>query len=98
MLNRVSGKLCFATLRDWTGDLQVMVSLNDAGEENLAAWKSDVDLGDIVGVTGEVITSKRGELSVLPVTSSLRPSVWCRSQTSTKGTQRSRGSSPPALR
>ncbi len=65
MLNRVSGKLCFATLRDWTGDLQVMVSLNDAGEENLAAWKSDVDLGDIVGVTGEVITSKRGELSVL---------------------------------
>ena len=65
MLNRVSGKLCFATLRDWTGDLQVMVSLNDSGEENLAAWKSDVDLGDIIGVTGEVITSKRGELSVL---------------------------------
>ena len=48
MLNRVSGKLCFATLRDWTGDLQVMVSLNDSGEENLAAWKSDVDLGDII--------------------------------------------------
>ena len=65
MLNRVSGKLCFATLRDWTGDLQVMISLNEAGEENLAAWKSDVDLGDIVGVTGQVITSKRGELSVL---------------------------------
>ncbi|MGB3673856.1 MAG: lysine--tRNA ligase, partial [Candidatus Nanopelagicales bacterium] len=59
------GKLCFATLRDWTGDLQVMISLNEAGEENLAAWKSDVDLGDIVGVTGQVITSKRGELSVL---------------------------------
>ncbi len=65
MLNRVSGKLCFATLRDWSGDLQVMISLNEVGAETLAAWKSDVDLGDIVGVTGQVITSKRGELSVL---------------------------------
>lgn len=65
MLNRVSGKLCFATVRDWTGDIQVMISLAEAGEETLAQWKSDVDLGDLVGVTGEVITSKRGELSVL---------------------------------
>ncbi|NBO09665.1 MAG: lysine--tRNA ligase, partial [Actinobacteria bacterium] len=45
--------------------LQVMFSLDRAGEEVLAAWKSDVDLGDLVSVTGEVITSKRGELSVL---------------------------------
>ena len=42
-----------------------MISLDRAGEEALAAWKQDVDLGDHVGVTGEVISSRSGELSVL---------------------------------
>ena len=65
MLSRIGGKLCFAMLRDGTGDIQVMVSLAGVGEERLAAWKRDVDLGDHVGVTGEVITSRSGELSVL---------------------------------
>jgi lysyl-tRNA synthetase class 2 len=65
LLSRTGGKLCFATLRDGSGDLQVMLSLDKVGEERLAAWKADVDLGDHVGITGEVITSKRGELSVL---------------------------------
>ncbi|MGI5267876.1 bifunctional lysylphosphatidylglycerol synthetase/lysine--tRNA ligase LysX [Nonomuraea sp. CA-218870] len=65
MLNRVGGKLCFATLRDGSADLQVMISLDKVGEESLASWKHDVDLGDHVGVEGEVITSRRGELSIL---------------------------------
>ncbi len=65
MLLRNSGKLCFATLRDATGDIQVMLSLDRVGADELAAWKSDVDLGDHVGVEGEVITSRRGELSML---------------------------------
>ncbi len=65
VLNRVSGKIIFATVRDGTGDLQVMLTLDRAGQELLEQWKSDVDLGDHVGVSGEVITSKRGELSVL---------------------------------
>jgi lysyl-tRNA synthetase class 2 len=65
MLSRIGGKLCFATIRDSTGELQVMISLDRAGEQALAAWKQDVDLGDHVGVTGEVISSRRGELSVL---------------------------------
>ncbi|WP_312894465.1 bifunctional lysylphosphatidylglycerol synthetase/lysine--tRNA ligase LysX [Nonomuraea soli] len=65
MLNRIGGKLCFATLRDGSGDLQVMISLDKVGDESLAAWKSDVDLGDHVGIEGEVITSRRGELSIL---------------------------------
>ncbi len=65
MLSRHGGKLCFATIRDATGDIQVMISLDRVGEETLAAWKRDVDLGDHVGVTGEVISSRRGELSVL---------------------------------
>ncbi|MGN6473356.1 MAG: lysine--tRNA ligase [Mycobacteriales bacterium] len=65
MLKRDGGKLCFATLRDGTDDLQVMLSLDRVGEERLEGWKRDVDLGDHVSVTGEVISSKRGELSVL---------------------------------
>jgi lysyl-tRNA synthetase, class II len=65
MLSRVGGKLCFAMLRDGTGDIQVMISLARVGADRLAAWKQDVDLGDHVGVTGEVITSRSGELSVL---------------------------------
>ena len=65
ILSRIGGKLCFATLRDGTGDIQVMISLAGVGEDALAAWKRDVDLGDHVGVTGEVITSRSGELSVL---------------------------------
>ncbi|MFC8453614.1 bifunctional lysylphosphatidylglycerol synthetase/lysine--tRNA ligase LysX [Kitasatospora sp. NPDC057223] len=65
ILSRTGGKLCFATLRDGSGDLQVMFSLDRLGEERLAAWKADIDLGDQVGVEGEVITSKRGELSVM---------------------------------
>ena len=65
MLSRIGGKLCFATLRDGTGDIQVMVSLAGVGEDSLAAWKRDVDLGDHVGVIGEVITSRSGELSVM---------------------------------
>jgi lysyl-tRNA synthetase class 2 len=39
--------------------------LDKVGQEQLDAWKADIDLGDIVSVTGEVITSKRGELSIL---------------------------------
>jgi lysyl-tRNA synthetase class 2 len=65
VLSRIGGKLCFATIRDGTGDIQVMISRDRVGEPALAAWKSDVDLGDHIGVEGEVITSRSGELSVL---------------------------------
>ncbi|RJL22557.1 bifunctional lysylphosphatidylglycerol synthetase/lysine--tRNA ligase LysX [Bailinhaonella thermotolerans] len=65
MLSRIGGKLCFATIRDGSGDIQVMVSLDKVGEDSLAAWKRDVDLGDHIGVEGEVVTSRRGELSIM---------------------------------
>ena len=63
---RNTGKLCFATLREGDGtQMQAMLSLDRVGPGSLAEWKSMVDIGDHVGVEGEVITSKRGELSVL---------------------------------
>jgi lysyl-tRNA synthetase class 2 len=65
MLKRDGGRLGFATLRDGTGDLQVMLSEDRLGAERLAEWKRDIDLGDHVSIDGEVISSRRGELSVL---------------------------------
>ena len=63
---RNTGKLAFGTLQEGIGTrLQVMLSLAEVGEEALADWKSLVDLGDHVFVTGRVISSKRGELSVM---------------------------------
>ncbi len=62
---RNTGKLCFARLREGDAELQAMLSLDRVGADSLAAWKADVDLGDLVFVHGEVISSKRGELSVL---------------------------------
>ena len=63
---RNKGKLCFATLQEGDGtQLQAMISFNGVGEEALTRWKADVDLGDIVFVHGEVISSRTGELSVM---------------------------------
>lgn len=63
---RNTGKLCFATLQEGNGTrLQAMLSLANVGEESLADWKALVDLGDHVFIHGEVISSKRGELSVM---------------------------------
>lgn len=63
---RNTGKLCFAALQSGDGSrIQAMVSLGEVGEESLAAWKELVDLGDHVFVSGEVITSRRGELSIM---------------------------------
>ena len=63
---RNTRKLCFATLQAGSGErIQAMLSLDKVGEERLQDWKDLVDLGDHVFVSGEVITSKRGELSIL---------------------------------
>ncbi|MGO1509168.1 MAG: lysine--tRNA ligase [Actinomycetaceae bacterium] len=65
MYLRNTGKLCFATLQAGDGTrIQVMLSLANVGEEALAAFKSDVDLGDHLYVHGHVGTSRRGELSI----------------------------------
>jgi lysyl-tRNA synthetase class 2 len=63
---RNTGKLCFAALQAGDGSrIQAMVSLDQVGEESLERWKELVDLGDFVFVSGEVISSRRGELSIL---------------------------------
>ncbi|ALJ22006.1 lysine--tRNA ligase [Microbacterium sp. No. 7] len=66
VFSRNTGKLCFAALQAGDGSrIQAMVSLAEVGEESLQAWKELVDLGDHVSVTGQVISSRRGELSIM---------------------------------
>jgi lysyl-tRNA synthetase class 2 len=66
VFSRNTGKLCFATLQAGDGSrIQAMVSLAAVGEESLAEWKELVDQGDHVFVHGEVISSRRGELSIM---------------------------------
>ncbi len=71
VFTRNTGKLCFATLQEGLSQtdsgarLQVMLSLAEVGEGALAEWKANVDLGDFVFVRGRVISSRRGELSVM---------------------------------
>ena len=63
IFQRNTGKLCFARLREGDGsEIQVMLSLAEVGEESLADFKALVDIGDLLAVRGEVITSRRGEL------------------------------------
>ncbi len=63
MSKRVMGKASFAHLRDDKGDIQIFVKRDLLGEEAYAAFKK-LDLGDIVGVRGEIFRTKMGELSV----------------------------------
>lgn len=70
VFQRNTGKLCFATVQEGGEDgagvrLQLMLSLAQVGEESLTSYKHLVDLGDFVSVTGEVVASRRGELSVM---------------------------------
>ena len=63
MLLRSFGKLVFATLQDGSGRIQLFVDRSSLDEDTFAGFTS-VDLGDWVGARGEVITTKKGELSV----------------------------------
>ena len=63
MFIRKMGKASFFTIQDKTGKLQVYISVNDVGEEVYELFKS-ADIGDIVGVTGKIMKTKTGEVTV----------------------------------
>ena len=60
---RVMGKASFAHLQDRDGEIQFYAKRDDVGEESYAAFK-DLDIGDVIGVTGFVFKTKTGEVSV----------------------------------
>ncbi|MFI1966025.1 bifunctional lysylphosphatidylglycerol synthetase/lysine--tRNA ligase LysX [Streptomyces pathocidini] len=64
MLVRDLGGIVFAVLRDWSGDLQLVLSQDETGREALDRFGADTDLGDHLTATGEIGASDRGELSL----------------------------------
>ena len=74
-----------------------MLPLDVVGAERLDAWKSDVDLGDHVGITGEVVTSRRGELSVRADVVGADREIAAPAAGQAQGPFRPRGAGPAAL-
>ncbi|MCX7950661.1 MAG: OB-fold nucleic acid binding domain-containing protein, partial [Clostridiales bacterium] len=77
MSKRIHGKAGFSDIHDRYGKLQLYVKIDNVGEEKLKFFKS-LDLGDIIGVEGEVFKTKTGEISLMVkdftlLTKSLRP-------------------------
>lgn len=58
---RKMGKLSFLKLRDIEGDLQVSIKIDLVGEEKYKFFKTMIDLGDFIGVVGEIFTTQTGE-------------------------------------
>jgi lysyl-tRNA synthetase class 2 len=54
VLSRTAGGVAFATIQDGTGRIQVMLEADRVGAESIRRWHHDIDLGDHVGVVGEV--------------------------------------------
>jgi len=63
LTRRIMGKASFATLQDRSGQIQVFLQRDALGDEGYAAFKA-LDLGDIVGVRGQMFRTRTGELSV----------------------------------
>ena len=63
MFKRVMGKASFCNIRDLKGDIQAYVARDSIGEEPYAGFKK-FDVGDIIGIRGEVFKTKTGEISI----------------------------------
>lgn len=64
MLRRVMGKASFVTLQDVSGQIQCYLTKNDLGEEEYENFSHYWEMGDIVGVSGKLMRTNKGELSV----------------------------------
>ncbi|MBK5930155.1 lysine--tRNA ligase [Halochromatium salexigens] len=78
MSRRVMGKASFAHLQDMSGRMQLFVQRDQLGVDDYAWFKKELDIGDIIGVSGQVFRTKTGELSLKVdqlrlLTKSLRP-------------------------
>ena len=63
VLQRKAGKLVFLDIRDWTGQIQLLIGKKQVGEENWALTQC-LDLGDLIGVDGELKRTQTGELTI----------------------------------
>ncbi len=65
MAKRGQGKIAFVVVRDTTAEIQLLCRINEMREEDWALLQ-DLDLGDIINVTGVIVRTKRGQLSIAP--------------------------------
>ena len=77
MSKRVMGKMSFADIRDGSNQIQLCVKRDEMGEDPYKKYKK-LDIGDIIGVTGEVFRTQKGEMSIrtseiMLLSKSLRP-------------------------
>ena len=63
MFVRKMGKASFFTIKDKTGSIQIYISINDVGDDKYSLFKS-ADIGDIVGVYGQIMKTKTGEVTI----------------------------------
>ena len=63
MFIRKMGKASFFTIQDKTGSIQIYISINDVGEDSYNLFKT-ADIGDIVGVSGRVMKTRTGEITI----------------------------------
>ena len=62
---RDMGKLTFAHLQDWSGRMQIAFRFEELGEENYKLLQKIIDLGDFLGVEGEIFRTHKGEITVM---------------------------------
>ena len=61
---RIFGRLIFATLRDFSGDMQVALQEKELGKEEFSFFKKYIDIGDFIGAEGNIFKTKKGEITL----------------------------------
>ncbi len=64
MSKRVMGKASFGHMLDRSGQIQIYVKKDNLGDEKYDGFKKQIDIGDVIGVVGEVFVTHRGEVSI----------------------------------
>ncbi len=65
MTIRNMGKIAFCHLQDWSGKMQVVLKEDEIGKDKLKFFGDNFDMGDFMGVEGEIFTTQKGEVSIL---------------------------------
>jgi lysyl-tRNA synthetase, class II len=65
LTRRAMGKIAFCHLSDWSGKCQIVLNINEIGEEKFQWFADNFDIGDFIGVVGEIFVTKAGETSIL---------------------------------
>ncbi len=65
MTKREMGKICFAHLMDESAKMQIVLQQDKIGKEEFKFFSKNIDIGDFIGLEGDVFKTKKGEISIL---------------------------------